>query len=378
MKNLTFECGSEDFRIWDRYSSDFGQCFFHLGIQFPTYGLLAVVSSYYIGKRRLFFSQATDWNQCQTFIIYARSFITSLFTILSLVQMLVHFALKSHMISVTESGIALIKTTAWFLHLIFVLRLMRGNSFNTRGPKLMLLSWFACAVVSAFSFRTRYNSLSKSQGFLLLIYNVEMLQIPPDDLLWLWSSAIELILQGLYLLTVIPGSSHLEQHQYRHRSRVNDVLYSAYEGHENNSYTGFDEDDEEELPLGTAKESSGFISVLFFTWVTPMMRKGACGFLRSAENLFELPLSLSTRNIALNFHRWTVTKGLPLLKSLHISFGLEFYSVGILKLLSDAMGFCGPLLLNQLVTFIEDGDNDQEIWVGYSYVGGLFGAAIVG
>lgn len=306
--------------------------------------------------------------------------------------MLVHFALKSHLISVTEVGISVSKTTAWFLHLIFVLRLIRGSSFNTRGPKSILCSWFVTAVISALSFRTRYNlfvnndrkQASDTQYYeenpeeLEEFMQQDLFNSPADDSLWLWSSMIEIILQGFYLLTLIPGSSHLEQRQYRHRSRINDVIYSAYEGHENHSYTGFDEDDEEELPLGTAKENCGWISNLFFLWVTPLMKKGACGFLRSAENLFDLPLTLSSRHVAMNFQRWTVTRGLTLLKSLHTSFGWEFYSVGILKFISDGMGFCGPILLNRLVSFIEDGENTQEIWVGYSYVGGLFGAAIIG
>ncbi|OXA59126.1 Multidrug resistance-associated protein 7 [Folsomia candida] len=390
MKNLSFECGSVDFRIWDKNVQDFGQCFFHLGIQLPCYALLAIVSSYYIGKRRLVFSQPSDWNNCQTFIIYFRSLLVSLLTITSLIQMLIHFVLKSHLISVTEIAISTSKTGAWFLHLIFVLRLKRGNSFNTRGPKLILMTWFSSAVVSAFSFRTRYyffvnrhyhNNYNQQQLHDYLNYGDEaettqLFNYPADDYLWLCTSAIEIILQFFYLLTLIPGSSHLEQHQYRHRSRVNDVVYSAYEGHENNSYTGFDEDDEEEIPLGTAKERSGIISRLFFIWVTKLMKKGSCGFLKAAENLFDLPLDLSTRHVALNFQRWTVTR--TLLKSLHVSFGFEFYSVGLLKLISDAMGFCGPIFLSYLVKFIEDGSESQEIWVGYGYVGGLCAAAIIG
>lgn len=157
-------------------------------------------------------------------------------------------------------------------------------------------------------------------------------------------------------------------------------FFKIVEGHESNSYTGFDEDDEE-LPLGTAKEHAGCISKLLFLWVTPLMKKGACGFLKSADNLFELPLAISTRNVAVTFQRWTVSRGFSLLRSLHVCFGYEFYSVGILKLLSDAMGFCGPILLNLLVTFIEtpsESSTEQEIWIGYAYVGGLFGAAVIG
>jgi ATP-binding cassette subfamily C (CFTR/MRP) protein 10 len=393
-RNLSFECGSEDFQIWDKTDGDFGdfgQCFFHLALQLPMLSLLAIFSSYYIGKRRPIYAHFNDWNSCQSGIIYSRSVIVSILAVLSLSQLIVQLVVHVHRISFTETAIAGVKTTAWFLHLMYTLRLKQGNSFNTRGPRLMLFVWFCTAVISAFEFRRRYLSLGTGQLIQGKLENrgfVEDSRITPsnqstvedidfsNDLI---SSSIEIVLQGLYFLTLIPGSTHLEQRHYRHRSRATDVLYNAYEGQESNSYTGFDEDDEE-LPLGTAKENTGFVSKLFFLWVTPLMKKGACGFLKTPESIFELPLAISTRNVALEFQRWMVSKGLTLLRSLHVSFGVEFYCVGILKLLSDAMGFCGPVLLNLLVQFIEDGDGqsaNQEIWRGYAYVGGLFGATII-
>lgn len=58
------------------------------------------------------------------------------------------------------------------------------------------------------------------------------------------------------------------------------------------------------------------------------------------------------------------------MKALHRCFSVQFYSIGILKLLADLLGFGGPMLLNQLVTFIEDKSESME-W-GYICAGGLF------
>ena len=43
-----------------------------------------------------------------------------------------------------------------------------------------------------------------------------------------------------------------------------------------------------------------------------------------------------------------------LLRALHNSFGLQYYCVGLLKLIGDALSFAGPLLLHALVSFMEN------------------------
>lgn len=43
-----------------------------------------------------------------------------------------------------------------------------------------------------------------------------------------------------------------------------------------------------------------------------------------------------------------------LLSALHHSFGIQYYCIGLLKLLGDALSFAGPLLLHALVSFMEN------------------------
>jgi hypothetical protein len=40
--------------------------------------------------------------------------------------------------------------------------------------------------------------------------------------------------------------------------------------------------------------------------------------------------------------------------ALNRTFGAQYYPLGLLKLLADMMNFAGPLLLNRLVSFIEN------------------------
>lgn len=65
-----------------------------------------------------------------------------------------------------------------------------------------------------------------------------------------------------------------------------------------------------------------------------------------------------------------------LLRALHKCFWFQFYSIGILKLIADCAGFAGPLLLNKLVSFIENGS--EEMSYGYTYALGLFITTVIG
>jgi hypothetical protein len=69
-------------------------------------------------------------------------------------------------------------------------------------------------------------------------------------------------------------------------------------------------------------------------------------------------------------------KPVSLLRALHTCFGIQFYSVGILKLVSDVAGFMGPLLLNKLVTFIQT--KSESLLEGYLYAVGLCAVTLIG
>lgn len=63
-------------------------------------------------------------------------------------------------------------------------------------------------------------------------------------------------------------------------------------------------------------------------------------------------------------------------KLLHKCFGCEFYSVGILKFITDSISFMGPLLLNKLIGFIED--KSEPVIYGYLYASLIFTSALIG
>lgn len=166
------------------------------------------------------------------------------------------------------------------------------------------------------------------------------------------------------------------------------------------------------------EDRANILSHLFFYWVNPLMVKGSLGRLQKPEDLPPLPKSLNTEKLRNRFHKilfgtvrdvrppnplvkmtTPTTKensyqvysekstiqdtsshkqqddeddrfslysnmsalqsnatGRPttLLMALNKAFGLHYYSLGIVKLLNDLLGFAGPLLLHALVSYMEN------------------------
>lgn len=65
----------------------------------------------------------------------------------------------------------------------------------------------------------------------------------------------------------------------------------------------------------------------------------------------------------------SVRRRASLFRALIYAYGLEYFLLGILKFLADSFGFAGPILLNYLVSFIEN--NSGQTYEGYLYALGL-------
>lgn len=82
--------------------------------------------------------------------------------------------------------------------------------------------------------------------------------------------------------------------------------------------------------------------------------------------------STSITSSPINVKKYNVS----LLVALHKCFWFQFYSIGILKLIADCAGFAGPMLLNKLVSFIEN--REVEMRYGYGYAIGLCFTTLIG
>ncbi|KOC61936.1 Multidrug resistance-associated protein 7 [Habropoda laboriosa] len=271
---------------------------------------------------------------------------------------------------------------AWVVHLCFVLSIRRTRNFNPRGPVLIRALIFLLIVVSTLLLRSHIK------------YNFQNDILPNCSLGFSISVVILLI---AYTITLIPGHSNLRDMR---SSQFNEIgERTALLSTPNSAYVRFLE--EQDLSyLGTAMENASLNSKLMFNWVKPLMEKGVQGLLNHSDDLFDLPEYISTNTISqkidkhlqdmsnsinnqventesvLGTHVEIASNKVTLFMLLHKCFGWEFYSVGILKFITDLTSFMGPLLLNKFIGFIEN--KNEPVSHGYLYATLIYMSAFIG
>ncbi|KIH43085.1 hypothetical protein ANCDUO_26918 [Ancylostoma duodenale] len=122
---------------------------------------------------------------------------------------------------------------------------------------------------------------------------------------------------------------------------------------------------------GCADESAGFLSRIFFCWTNVLIRKGGKLQLHSIDDVFLLPPSLEVARIEHEMVENSPTfysdgQHYSLSSALLSTYGLAFFSLGVLRLASDAFTFAGPILLHVLVEVLE---NPAPNSLGFLYAG---------
>ncbi|KAK9791817.1 hypothetical protein WJX73_008914 [Symbiochloris irregularis] len=135
------------------------------------------------------------------------------------------------------------------------------------------------------------------------------------------------------------------------------------------------------LPYGEETERRpvrGWISSLGFCWIGPVLTRGSASPL-AATDLVHLEDDLQPRVCSrLLWTSWTQerTKQLlrppvkgaelqpSLLSAVFATYGWPYLALGLLKLGSDALNFAGPLLLNQLILYLQADDEPESPFQG--------------
>ncbi|NXN27692.1 MRP7 protein, partial [Nycticryphes semicollaris] len=123
-----------------------------------------------------------------------------------------------------------------------------------------------------------------------------------------------------------------------------------------------------------AEDGESWLSRFFYVWMNPLMKRGYQWKLKQPQDVYVLPRQLQVARVCDRSHRAQVA--VRLLSVLHTAFGLHFYSLGLLKLAGNLLGFSGPLLLNLLVNFMES--RQEPLSHGVLYALGLFAGSFLG
>uniref|UniRef100_A0A663NAE5 ATP-binding cassette sub-family C member 10 n=1 Tax=Athene cunicularia TaxID=194338 RepID=A0A663NAE5_ATHCN len=126
-----------------------------------------------------------------------------------------------------------------------------------------------------------------------------------------------------------------------------------------------------------AEDGESWISRFFYIWMNPLMKCGYQWKLNQPQDVYVLPQKLQAASVCDRFYScWQKKEAVQLFSVLHAAFGLRFYSLGLLKLAGNLLGFSGPLLLNLLVNFMES--RQEPLSHGVLYALGLFAGSFLG
>ncbi|KAJ6886454.1 hypothetical protein NC651_026975 [Populus alba x Populus x berolinensis] len=146
-------------------------------------------------------------------------------------------------------------------------------------------------------------------------------------------------------------------------------------------FESVDDAEYEELPGGEyicPERHASIISKIVFGWMSPLMK---LGYRRpiTEKDVWKLDTWDRTETLNDRFQKsWAEELRKPkpwLLRALHSSLGGRFWWGGFWKIGNDASQFVGPLVLNQLLKSMQEGD---PAWIGYVYAFSIFAGVVFG
>ncbi|KAJ6979599.1 ABC transporter C family member 2-like isoform X1 [Populus alba x Populus x berolinensis] len=146
-------------------------------------------------------------------------------------------------------------------------------------------------------------------------------------------------------------------------------------------FESVDDAEYEELPGGEyicPERHASIISKIVFGWMSPLMK---LGYRRpiTEKDVWKLDTWDRTETLNDRFQKcWAEELRKPkpwLLRALNSSLGGRFWWGGFWKIGNDASQFVGPLVLNQLLKSMQEGD---PAWIGYVYAFSIFAGVVFG
>ncbi|XP_017097826.2 ATP-binding cassette sub-family C member 10 [Drosophila bipectinata] len=316
-------------------TNDLLPCFQETLLQLPVYTIFASISAYNFGNQQ----RQVARNGLQLRMLSIRTFLAIVLALLPVAKLFAFNAkgIELHAVDVLVSSAECIM---WVVHSGFLLTARQYGELSHRGSLLINVVWLTVVVLDGIWLRT-------SRHF---------------DW-WPWS-LVTMICDLLFALTLVPKGSAVHISAPRSpTNREDEALLSQ-------RYTYF-HFDLNEGHLGHAQDEANLGSRFIFHWVQPLISKGVAGKLRKIEDLFDLPEALNITRLSERLHL-ALSQSQSLWKALHRCYGVEFYLIGLLRLIADLSGFAGPLLLGGLLR-----QDHQDPYQVYYYALGLFGSTLL-
>ena len=391
MASLTEFCGTSNssvkFVIWDSSTGQLGSCFQWLCLTGISHLILAVVSAFLLGSLSIKTYRIEARSKCGIF----RLLLCYFNAVIAIISVILAYTLRHY----HPPAFVLSKTvtfSAWLICALLCHRLLATTKLVNNMLKILAVPVVIVLASSSAQLYDYVKFVSSSQG------SVQRSK---------WHVPVCFAMNVFFTLTVFIGISLSRKGNYMvgRKSQslartgiqvLSDEETSRYPeedallGTHIDSYNSFGEPSfVGDSVLGWADEEANIFSKVFFHWVNPLMKKGNRYLLRKADDLFLPPMSLDTKMIkeifqsilrlqklSSHFSFGEMSRGetstqrkatleavdegerkplkISLSKALYKAFGIVFMIVGVLKFLADCVSFAGPVLLDRLVSFMEN------------------------
>ncbi|XP_069116797.1 ATP-binding cassette sub-family C member 10-like [Argopecten irradians] len=388
-------CGHhENFTAWRKH--DFGPCFEKIALIIPAHVLLAIVSTYHGAQ---IYCRVTDTSSSMRmpWFVGLRLMSIVLLLLLPLGQLIGMSMVLEIQSSIADGVYVGLVSFSWFLHGIYTYHLKHMYWETYRGP-LCVIIFYLLSFVS--------DCLHCYSVITMRVYNSPLHNSAEEYCVY-----VTIFCHLVYIFTLKSTGERLMSDSYlRHSLNISpsETEHLMFPG-----TTGYGSITSPQGTVTVAEGGSSFLSKLTFHWVQPLMVKGYKQLITSASDVYLLPKKLNTIQLEGKFsmiltpskqgtslysyeessrdtllapdvyirsgnHSANQKQQKPptLLTALHRAFGFEYYLLGILKLTADIVGFAGPMLLNLLVTYIENKDEPEQH--GYLYASGLLLSTLIG
>jgi ATP-binding cassette, subfamily C (CFTR/MRP), member 10 len=408
--NLNFSinsvCPNGSFYVIDYDSESLGDCFIKTCLLIPAYLVFAIINSYILGY-------STDLSRHFKHVsIRLLRLIISLILLIIIISIFVKYFFSfdgnntdDRNIITTELIIDCYQLVCFIIHTI----ILYNKSILYLYPTSLLISFILITIANFvnlinFIFINRHsieifnlNSFEKFNFFSLVLFNFFLF---------------------CYIFVLIIS---LSNNKCRIALlRTNKLNYSNIVEAKNEEDQSILESDEKKSESKSEEDKANYYSYLTFQWLKPIMVKGFKRQITKIEHLSILPIDLNVKTVCDRFMSKYVSKNSnknfsehqinPILNpdllldeefmsqsdkefesenlftinfsknnlssALLRCFGRNFFVLGIFKLSNDIISFSGPLLLSQLVQFVET--KDANLKDGCYYAIALFLTTLIG
>ncbi|CAM9489154.1 unnamed protein product [Lampetra fluviatilis] len=386
---LVLLCGTTEedrFPLW--MNGSVGHCFNQVALNLPSHALLAMSSAFFMGKYRRDSHVPVSYGWVLR--ILTSALVVALF-FCDLVSLSFDFDVKTRHLDVMAACVA---AFAWLCHSLALSSVAQSELSFSRGPPLIIVVWLATipsAVINGVAFFTRPEFCLL--GAAACMHKVVMCGVP--------------VLMAVYLISLIPSNRLVAVHE----------VESINDAGERTALLGSRKRKTEQLfpdarhRQAVTEDGSGFISKLFYIWLNPVMKQGYNGELNSPDDILELPENMKVSFVSQAFKdvlyadsnqtrdcipedvskssptgkRLCINKDTPLpdsqprrtlFWSLYKVYGVRYLLIGLLYLIAIVLGLLGPVILQYLLSFMEN--RQEPASHGYYYIAGLFGTTFFG